>query len=257
MLIALLPVLALATTETIVFDTHEELEDAISVRLRSAIASGWTLVDASHEADGSGIGYTLTRDGDVERHVAAFDGRNLYRVGPGVLPAQPVQPSDQLMEALRGRGGIQIVGNCWGLFEQPYLVDDAAVGLEARALVARSLAAADDLESAQVTGQRAVFQLEADGDAIDLIVTLGEEGGVTAAELRRYGGSADRTSYRRREAMARALRGTFVSSIQSRGGAPVLRTSRGRFAIDPDGAAFRSKPGEDKYGGSCGCGCGC
>ncbi|HWO24976.1 MAG TPA: hypothetical protein VNO30_39825 [Kofleriaceae bacterium] len=252
MLIALLPVLTLATTETITFDSQEELEDAASVRLRSAIASGWTLVDASAEDDGSGLGFTLTQNGAIERLVIAFD-RNVYRVGPADLPASPTRPSARLLEALRGRGGIRIVGGCDGLYEEPYLIDDTAAGPEARSLVARSLAAADDLEGAWVSGRRAIFQLEADGKAVDLVVTLGEEGGVAGAELRRYASRGDFRTYRRRGALARALRGASVTRIESTGSAVVLRTSRGRFTIDPDGAAFREKPRDVEYEGGCGC----
>jgi hypothetical protein len=52
--------------------------------------------------------------------------------------------------------------------------------------------------------------------------------------------------------MARALRRAFVSSIHQEDGGLVLRTSRGRFAIDPRGTAFRSRHGEAEDGG-CGC----
>jgi hypothetical protein len=251
MLIALLPVLTIATTETITFDSQYELEDAVSVRLRSAIAAGWTLVDTSPDYEDGGLGFTLTRDGVVERHVITADGRD-YRVGPGEVPAHPSRPSTLLLEALRGRGGIRIASRC-GVYEEPYLVDAAAVGLEARGLVARSLAAADDLEGAWVHGGRAVFQLETDGNAVELVVTLGEEGGVVGAELRRFGSRDDRTTYRRRGAMARALRGTSVARIESTESDVILRTSRGRFAIDPDGAAYRENRREEDYDGGCGC----
>ena len=260
MLIALLPALTLATatpaepTETITFDSSIDLDAVLTARLRSAIEAGWSLVDVSSEDDGNGIGFTLTREGDVERHVVVFDGTSVYRVGPGTLPAQPTKPSAFLLEALQGGGGVEIESTCGGYAERPYVVDGFAVGPEARELVARSLAAADDLESTWVSGRRAVFRLETDGSAMDLIVTLAEEGGgVAEAELRRYElGGGDHTVYRRRGALARALRHAFVSSIHQEGDSIVLRTSRGRFAIDPDGTAFRSRYEDGDHGG-CGC----
>jgi hypothetical protein len=251
MLIALLPALSLATAETIAFDSQEQLEDALSVRLRSAIAEGWTLVDVSQADDGNGLGFTLTRDGDAVRHLISFEG-NLYRIEPGEVPEEPTAPSEQMLEALRGRGGVELGVSCGGYYEQPYLIDDAATGSDASALVARSLATADDLEGASMTGRRAIFQLQRDGAAVDLVVTLTEEGRVAEAELRRHGLGSDDTAYRRRSAMVHALRGAFVSSIHSKDGGIVLRTSRGRFALDPDGSAFRSKHGDDGYEG-CGC----
>jgi hypothetical protein len=248
----LLPVLSVAATETVTFESHDQLERALSVGVRSAIASGWTLVDVSHDYEAGGFAFTLTREGDVERHVALFDGSNTYRVGPGEVPEDPTKPSEMLLQALRGRGGIEIASNCGGYHERPYLVDDFAVGPEARELVARSLAAADDLEGAWMTDGRAMFKLERGGDPLELLVTLTEEGGVADAELRRYESGDDESIYRRRGAMVRALRGAFVSSIQQGDNGLVLRTNRGRFSIDPDGSAFRSRYEEAGHEG-CGC----
>ncbi len=250
MVIALLPMLTVAATETITFESQDELERTVSVRVRSAIASGWTLVDVSPDYEANGISFTLTRDGDVERHLALLDG-NTYRVGPGTVPEEPAKPSELLLEVLRGRGGFEIVSGCEGLHERPYLITDFALGAEARELVARSLAAAGDLEGAWVTGGRATFQLETGGAPVDLIVTLNEDGGVAEAELRRFQWREDESAYRRRGALAHALRRAFVSSVHEQDGNVVLRTSRGRFAIDPDGNAFRSKI----RGGDHGCGC--
>jgi hypothetical protein len=197
MLVALLPVLTLATTETITFDSRDELERALTVRVRSAIETGWALVDVSPEDDGSGFGFTVTRDGDARRHVADFDG-NVYRVGPAALPEHPTKPSDLLLQALREGGGIELSSGC-GYDVQAYFIDGYAVGPQARELAARSLAAADDLEGAWISDRRATFQLETDEQAIDLIVTLTEDGGVAETELRRYESRADRTVYRRRD----------------------------------------------------------
>jgi hypothetical protein len=248
--VALLPVLTLATTETITFDSRDELERALTVRVRSAIETGWALVDVSPEDDGSGFGFTVTRDGDARRHVADFDG-NVYRVGPAALPEHPTKPSDLLLQALREGGGIELSSGC-GYDVQAYFIDGYAVGPQARELAARSLAAADDLEGAWISDRRATFQLETDEQAIDLIVTLTEDGGVAETELRRYESRADRTVYRRRGAMTRALHHAFISSIHEDGDSLVLRTSRGRFAIDPGGTSFRSRHGDDEYEG-CGC----
>lgn len=250
MLIALLPALALAAAETTAFDSERELEGAISLGVRSAVASGWTLVDVSEVSDG--LAFTLTRDGVTERHVASFDGGHLYRVEPAELPEDPAAPSARLMEALRGGGGFEIESSCGGYSERPYLAGRFAAGADARALVARSLAAADDLEGAWVDGARAVFQLETGGRALDLIVTLTAEGDVAEAELRRYESRDDGSTYRRRGAMARALRRAFVTSVHEEERGIVLGTSRGRFAIDPDGRAFRSRHGDDEHEG-CGC----
>lgn len=249
MLIALLPALTLGAVETTAFDSEHELERAVSVGVRSAIASGWTLVEVT-EVD-EGLGFTLTKDGATERHVASFEGGHVYRVEPAERPEEPSGPSDFLLEALRGRGGVEIEASCGTYYGRPYLVERFAVGGDARELVARSLAGAGDLETASVEGGRAVFQLEVSGRAVDLIVTLTEEGDVAEAELRRYEARDDSSTYRRRGAMAHALRRAFVTSIHDGENGLVLHTSRGRFAIDPDGTAFRSKHPEEYEG--CGC----
>lgn len=256
MLVALLPVLAAAsaTPETLTFDSQEDLHRALTVRLRSALEAGWTLIDVSPEDDSSGTGFTLANGIDVERHVAMSDGSYVYRIGPAELPAHPIKPAETLLEAIRGRGGIELVADCGGSYVESYLLDGFGVGPEARDLVTRSLAAADDLESAWVAGRRAVFQLEVGGSPVDLVVTLTDEGGVAEAELRRFASRRDETVYRRRGAMARALRRAFVSRIHQEDDRVVLRTSRGRFMIDPDGTAFRSRHG-DGDGEYEGCGC--
>lgn len=251
MVIALLPVLSVAALETITFESQDELERAASVRVRSAIEAGWKLVDVRTEyGGGDAMAFTLTRDGEVVRHFALFDGKT-YRVGPDALPANPQPPDWLLREALEGRGGFELASSCEGLHARPYLVTDFALGAEARELVARSLAAASDLEGVSVTRGRATFELETGGEAVDLIVTLNEDGGIAEAELRQYEHREDESSYRRRGALAHALRRAFVASIHDEDGVVVLRTSRGRFAIDPGGDAFRPKREHDDSG--CGC----
>jgi len=252
MLLALLPVLSLATqASSVTFESQEALERALTVQVRSALEAGWTIVDVSPEDNGDGIGFTLERDGIVERHIAEIDGGNVYRVEPAALPSAPTKPNAELMEALRGHGVVEIGGRC-GIYVDSYMIEGSAIGAEAGAFVARTLAAADDLESAWGADGRAVFQIETGGVAVDLIATLTKDGGIVEAELRRYESREDRVSYRRRAAMVHALRGAFVSSIHQEHDSLVLRTNRGRFAIDPAGKAFRSKHPEGE-GEGCGC----
>ena len=202
MLLALLPVLSLAVSpEPVTFESREALERAIAVQVRSALEAGWTLVDVSPENDGSGLGFTLVRDGVIERHVATFDGGNVYRVAPAALPEWPDKPSDRMLEALRGRGGVVLASRC-GYYVDAYLSEGFATGPDAGAFVARTLAAADDLESVWTSDGRAVLQIEAGGSVVDLVVTLTEDGAEAEAELRRYESREDRVVYRRRAAMA-------------------------------------------------------
>jgi hypothetical protein len=250
MLLALIPVLSAVTSQATAFDSEPELERAVSVGVRTAIAAGWTLVDAGQIEDG--FTFTLTRGGVTERHVASFDGGIFYRVEPAELPEHPRAPSAELIEALRGRGGVELEASCGVYYDRPYLVEGYAAGAEARELVARTLAGAADLEGASVDGARAVFALQLRGRVIDLVVTLTEDGDVSEAELRRFSSREDESTYRRRGAMVRALRRAFVTSIRDGVTGVVLHTSRGRFAIDPDGDAFRAKHTSDREDG-CGC----
>lgn len=253
MLLALLPALSVAAaTEAVTFESRVELERALSGQVRAALEAGWELVDVSPEEEGSALGFSLARDGEVLRHVVSFDGTNVYRIGPAPLPTEPTRPSERMLAALRGGGGISITVSCGGAYAEAYRVDGFAAGPDAGGLVARSLSSAEDLESAWMVDGRAVFQLEARGQALDLIITLTEDGAVAEAELRRYDSREDRMLYRRQAAMSRALRGTFVSSVRRDADNLELHTPRGRFAIDPDGTAFRPKHLDAGYMG-CGC----
>jgi hypothetical protein len=115
-------------------------------------------------------------------------------------------------------------------------------------LVARTLATASDLERVSEMNGRVTFTLD-DGTR-DLIVSIGPERRVVAAELRHYEATSDQATYQRTGAMKRALGKTRVLSIASDGAA--LRTTKGRFVIDPKGDAFKSNFG-DEDGGGCGC----
>lgn len=236
MVLAILPLAALVAGETTELSTQEEVASALFDGVRSALAAGWTLVDVRREE--AGVAFSVEKRGAVERHVAAFDYGFHYRVEPGALPQDLAKPSEFLLEALRGRGGIEIGLTC-GVYEvAPYIIEGYAAGTRAGDLAARWLAAADDLEYATVTSARAAFQLEIRGRAVDLIATLADGGRVAEVEVRRYEARADNTSYRRRAALLRALRGAFVASVVELGGSVVLGTNRGRFAIDPEGNAF-------------------
>lgn len=248
MVLALLPLVALVTGETTALSSPDEVASALVEGVRSALADGWTLVDVRR--DEAGVALSLEKGGAVQRHVAAFEFGFHYRVEAATLPRAPVAPGEFLLEALR-RGGIELDVTC-GVYEiTPFLVEDSAAGARAGDLAARWLATADDLEHATLTSERAVFQLEVRGRAVDLIAALGEGGTVAAIELRRYEARADNTSYRRRRALGRALRGAFVASIVEIGGSVVLGTNRGRFAIDPEGTAFRTNPRTEAE--ACGC----
>jgi len=253
MLLALIPVLALAAPpvieEWIAYDDQRALDDALSARLRTALAAGWTIVDVSGEDGERAMGFTLEKDGELARHVATFDDTYVYRVRPARLPLHPTPPSDRQLAAIRGGGGVELVGDCDGFTWRSYVVQAAAGGVEAHALVARSLAAADDLDGAWADDHHAVFELDTGGGPVDLVVTLAGDGVVAAAELRRYDWRRDLHTYRAREAMAHMLRGGFVSSIRVDGSRVIaLGTSRGRFTIDPAGPAFLWDPEVGPYG---------
>ncbi|HEU0036775.1 MAG TPA: hypothetical protein VFQ53_39460 [Kofleriaceae bacterium] len=250
-MLALLPILSVASP--VVVDGHEQLERALSDGVRAAVAQGWTLTAVGPEDDA--IVFTLSRNGEVVRHVAKLDGTNSYYVEPGAAPEWASAPSTFMMLAMRAkRGGVELESECGGFYERPYVVDAFEVGDASRKLVAKTLASAVDLESAYtIEGGRVVFDLElADGKASELVVHVDGEGRVVEAEQRRYEYATDDSTYRRMTRLKKLTKGGFVTAIDTSEGELVLVTNKGRFRIDPDGDAFESTYDPEDEGG-CGC----
>ena len=256
MLTILLPLLGVGALagapDVIVTGNHETVERALNVGVRSQIDAGWSVADIRSENEELVV--TLVKGDAVERHVMHFDDKVSYRVVPdAVMPADAAEPSELTLNALSApRGGIEITASCGDYYEVPYLVDDAASGEFAGTLVARTLATASDLRSASVHAGRATFVVERGGAKLDLLVWLDPKGKVIEAELRRFmNGGDDEVVYKRVRAMKAALGHTRVVGIEESASRISLKTSKGRYVINPDGDAFLY-PDDGEYEG-CGC----
>jgi hypothetical protein len=205
----LLPLLGATALE---MQSQAELEAAVSTGLRAALANGWTLADI--DTDDDELVFTMTKGGKVERHVAHVDGtHNAYRVEVGGPAGTGAGHPALVAQDLAAGGGIEIGSDCGMLHVRTYTPGPRAKGAPAARLVGALLAAADDLESADVVDDRAVFHLTRDGEALELHVGL-DDGRVVRAELRRYGYGADTTTYTRRRALRRAI-GKAVTRIEN------------------------------------------
>jgi hypothetical protein len=231
--------------------THAEIEQALVDGVRAKLVAGWELVDVRSEDDDEVI-FTITRGIAVERHVAHFDyeddaasGVRIEKVG--AAPRDRFAPGAFLVEAIKGKGGVEIAGDCGRLYARPYVIDAKAKGAAARKLVAETLKASDDLEQASVDDTEAVFGIELAGKFSELRVTL-DDSKVVAAELRRYEYGPDETTYAQQAKLKRRL-GASVQSIESDGLGPVLVGTKHRFEIDP--SEFESNNPEGHL--TCGC----
>lgn len=230
--------------------TEDELADVTSRGVRTAIEAGWILVSAESGPDE--VIFTLTRGNAIARHIAKLDhaAGNSYRVEPAAtLPANLFAPGAFLLTALAGGGGIELVGDCGTVSERPYLIERRATGAAAGRLVARSLAASQDVERATVDDDRASFALDMRTGPAELRVTL-DAGAVTAAELRRYQWAGDTSTFRRQRAMQRAVRAGSVTSIAADDDeATLLFIGAKRFTM-PVEAFVSNDPDQDE---TCGC----
>ena len=264
MLSILLPLIGVATLgnqpAAIVTGSHEVVEQALNQGVRARIGANWAIVDIRIASDDFIV--TLQRNGDVEHHVVHLADQESYRVvSDATLPADPVEPDDFTLRALAApRGGIEITSSCGDYYHLPYVIEDTAAGEFAGVMVARTLAAADDLQSATVSDDRATFVIEKAGHRLDLRVALDPKGNVIEAELRRFQLDADDwVAYNRMPAMKAALRNARVVSIAVKSKRSLtLGTSKGRFLIDPHGDAFTygvkyGDPNEEGEGDDCGC----
>jgi hypothetical protein len=257
----LLPIVSIAVgapPKEIASGDAEQIETALNFGVRSAIEHGWAVADIRSE--NGGVIVTITKGDETERHIASFE-TNAYLVErPATRAANLEVPNDFTLGALGAMpGGLEFRQDCGRYFERAYIIDAASSDRGgASLLVARTLATASDLERVSEMNGRVTFTL--DDGMRDLIVSIGPEHRVVAAELRHYEASSDQVTYQRTGSMKRALGKARVIAIESEDSAPglTLRTTKGRFVIDPNGDAFKSnstdEDGEDgDEAGGCGC----
>nr|MDQ3370720.1 hypothetical protein [Myxococcota bacterium] len=129
-------------------------------------------------------------------------------------------------------------------------LEGSATGAEAGRLIARTLAASTDLESAALVDHRATFRLETPAGATELRVVLEPDGAVASAEVRRFPWGTDQSTFRRQRALQRAMRETSVTAILAdRADDTILMVGGKRFTLP--GAAFVAHERDDDH--SCGC----
>jgi hypothetical protein len=251
MLAMLLPFLGVTALQMQAPLSEAEIEQALVDGVREKLAKGWTVVDVRGDYDELAI--TLAKNGKVEQHVAHMDDEagNAIRIDAGgPLPAHPIGVTDFLVLALSDRfgtgGGIEIGGDCGRIEARPYLLDASAKGADARRLVATTLKASDDVESAYVEGNLATFSIDTAGKHAELRVTLDDNGKVTAAQVRRYDFGPDMSTHAKQSTMKDRI-GDQVTKIVDGTFGPKLYGDK-RFTFDSN--AFESHHTDD---GSCGC----
>ncbi|MEO8701375.1 MAG: hypothetical protein ABI867_15115 [Kofleriaceae bacterium] len=228
--------------------THEIVERGLNQGIRARIEKGWAVADMRTELDEFVV--TMVRGDAVERHVMHVGGAASYRLeSDAALPADPIPPDDTMLRVLASaRGGFEVLQSCGDYYTLPYFVQDTATGADAGALVARTLATADDLLSVSTYDHRATFLIEK-GTRLTLRVWLDEGGKVLEAELRRLGGEPDPAMTYKRMPTLKSFKSTRVLSIDIEG--RVLKTLKGTVELDPKGNAFANEDGGEYEG--CGC----
>ena len=232
--------------------SQAELEEAVTDGLRTALADGWTLAEV--DADEDELVFTMTKAGHVERHVAHLDGEhNAYRVDRvatgAPAPASPSWQTTNVATALAAGGGIEIGGSCGTLDVRTYTPGPRATNpTAARRLAGALLRAADDLESADLADNRAVFNLTFDGSTAELHVELDATHRIRRAELRHYGYNTDSTTYAKQRALRRAV-GKSVTHIEESPDGLVLVGAK-RHVIE-DASFEPNDPDSDDH--TCGC----
>ena len=243
----LLPLLSVTALE---MPSQAEVEEALSDGLRAALAEGWELADV--RGDDDELVFTMTKDDQIEQHVAHLDGsHNAYRVDRGAaLPAHP-WPAEHVALAIAGGGGIEIGSECGGLDVRTYRPGPRARTPAAAArLVGALLKAADDLETANlVDGSHAVFGLSLESGYAELHVTLAADTRVVGAELRHYSHGPDHSTFTARRSLGRAV-GKAVTHISATDDGPLVLVGAKRFTLGYD--HFESTRSEDD-GETCGC----
>lgn len=246
----LLPLLASAVVAA--QGSYADVERSLSDGVRARVSAGWAVADVRTENEEFVV--TVTKGDAVERHVMAFEAKNVYRVETDAkLPAEPVEPGEFTALALASpRGGIEITSGCGDYYQVPYLVEGWATRETAGRFVAWTLATADDLRSSTVHSSRATFAIERNGSPMNLIVWLDRKGNVIEAQLRRYEGQNDgAATFKNSRAMKKALLKATVTKISDKAGG-TLTLGKGIYAINPDGNAFTYESYDGEYEG-CGC----
>jgi hypothetical protein len=229
--------------------THEVVERALNQGVRTRLDAGWAVADMRTEKDDYVV--TVVRGDAIERHVMTFATQNTYRVEPAdKLPDDLQPPDDTMLRTLASsRGAFEVEQACSDYYALPYILQDEAIGETAGALVARTLATADDLLSATKYNNRATYVFEKGTVRLDLRVWLDAKGTVLEARIRRFHGEIDPAlTYKRPQAL-KALRTVRVLAIEDDG--TTLKTSKGKVELDPDHKAFGSEDNGEYEG--CGC----
>ena len=224
----LLPLLFAALQMQSQADVEKALTDGVHARL----AAGWTIVDMRTDDDELVVTMRDAYASQIEQHVAHIDGHaNAYRIDVvHAFPQNPAPPDDFTVAALSGRGGLEIQLDCGHAQPRPYMIDARERGAAAARLVAKTLKDSSDLENATLEHGRAIFVLDVNQQAIDLIVAVDGDGNVKSAEVRRYQFGPDVSTNKKQRAMQRAV-GEKVTQITEGDSGPVLHGAK-RFAID-------------------------
>jgi hypothetical protein len=246
--------LPLLTAVIVAQGSEAAMEQQFSDGVRARIADGWTIADVRTE--GNLFVATISHGDEVERHFVGYDDKGRYALSierDAKVPADPREPSELALQALTSpRGGIEVHASCGEYYELPYFIESFAGREMAPRFVASTLATADDLSYVDVRAHQTTFHLERNGKAMKLFVWLGEGGAVIEAQLRYYGAGVDGTAtYKRTRAMTKALSHGRVTKIEAKAGLRLV-TTKGTFAIDPDGSAFEGGGYSGEYEG-CGC----
>jgi hypothetical protein len=248
----LLPLAALSVAHPVVhYDSLDELAARLASDVRAEIADGWTLGgDNSYEP-----GITVIHCDVAHRHLVVVDDDGeggTYRIELEPAPSPAIDPDPRLAAMVAApRGGLTLEPICGDWYVSPYVIEKTATGAAAGRLISKTLRRAVDLEAVYDDAGGIVLAIDrGGGDSANLIVTVGDDGAVLTAEVRRvdWYGETD-TTYARRGRLDRALRGHAVTAID---GTEALVIDGKRFAIDPNGDAFVEPP-HDPDDEGCGC----
>jgi len=236
-----------ADPKVIATGDYARVEQALSEGVRARALDGWVVIDTRTVNDELVV--TLSKGETYERHVMHFDTVDSYRVEADVpAPADLDEPSEFINAALGapGGGGLEVEAACGDYYVRAFVVDHHATGEFAEALIARTLATADNLFRANTGAGQITFGVERKGQSRDLVVWLDRKGKVIEAQLRRFEYAGGGGKYQRMTALRKALAKTRVLAIDG----TTLILPKGKFALDPDGSFLFD--GEDP-GEGCGC----
>ena len=253
-MLILLPLLtagAQATTTPVHLDTNDELATALVAQVRADVKAGWTIVNAY----GFDAGISAVKDGVVMRRSIEVDqDGDGGKLAVTVTPDTDQPKGDEFLTQSIMNGGVTLESGCGDWYLQPFVIENRARGEAAGTLVADTLRTADDLERADHAGGVVTMTLDRAGKGFELVVELGDDNRIDRATLKRVQFVTDSGRYQRKNRLRQALRGKSVTTIDTSGteSEVTLVVGSKRFAIDPDGDAFKAHP-RDPDDSGCGC----